>query len=253
MKGCVFSMACTNLRTYQKQKDYDLKNNKDRDRMYQRFSPEQKTMFHSIKENVYTFCESCAGSGKTLVSTAAMLDMLANDDIQKIVYLQKVSGRYLQNGFNPGTLEEKTKYLWDPFYDAMLKLGYSPYDVDSMIEDGLIVLTTDSTLRGVNFENVGLIIDEAQNCDAETLRMIFTRCNIECHVVLAGDRNQKDNKNVPVTKKGRMPHFIKYGRYMAIPSFGCICKLTRNFRGDFSQWAENFDINADYDSDIECE
>jgi hypothetical protein len=75
---------------------------------------------------------------------------------------------------------------------------------------------------------------------------------MDCHVVLAGDRKQRDNKNVPVTKKGNMPHFIKYGRYMANPTFGCVCKLTRNYRGEFSQWAENFDINAEYDTDIEC-
>ena len=35
---------------------------------------------------------------------------------------------------------------------------------------------------------------------------------------------------------------------MANPAFGCVCKLTRNYRGEFSQWAENFDINTEYDT-----
>ena len=64
-----------------------------------------------------------AGTGKTVVSVAAMLDLLAKGDIVKIIYLQKISGRFLQHGFLPGTIEEKTDALWTPFYDAMATLG----------------------------------------------------------------------------------------------------------------------------------
>jgi phosphate starvation-inducible PhoH-like protein len=214
-------------------KDLDLKNNKDRDRMYMRFSPEQKEMFRSIKENTFTFCEACAGAGKTLVSVAAMLDMLANDEIGKIVYIQKVSQRYLQHGFLPGNIEEKTEALWQPFYDAMLTLGYTPYNVDSMIDNGLIILTTDSTLRGINLKNVGLIVDEAQNCDWETLMLIFTRPDDDCHVAMLGDVKQKDNK-------GKNNIFIEYGNYLAEYKSAAKCILTKNYRGDFSRYAEQF-------------
>ena len=214
-------------------KGFDLKNNKDRDRMYSRFSIEQKDMFESIKKNIFTFCEACAGAGKTLVSVASMVDMLANDEISKIVYMQKVSQRYLQHGFLPGNIEEKTEALWQPFYDAMLTLGYTPYDVDNMIENGMIVLTTDSTLRGINLKNVGLIIDEAQNCDHETLTLVFTRCDDDCHVVLLGDLKQKDNK-------GRNNVFVEYGNYLTNFRSGNKCCLTKNYRGDFSQYAEQF-------------
>jgi hypothetical protein len=79
-----------------------------------------------------------------------------------------------------------------------------------MIEDEMIELTTDSTLRGVNFEEVGLIIDEAQNCDVPTLRLILTRCHDNCHIAMLGDSRQKDNKS-------SKNEFIKYGDYMTIP------------------------------------
>ena len=214
-------------------KDFDLKNNKDRDRMYMRFSPEQKEMFRSIKEHTFVFCEACAGAGKTLVAVAAMLDMLANDEIGKIVYVQKVSQRYLQHGFIPGTIEKKTEDLWQPFYDAMLSLGYTPYDVNGMVENGLIILTTDSTMRGINLKNVGLIVDEAQNCDWETLKLIFTRPDEDCHNVMLGDVHQKDNK-------GKNDVFVEYGDYLANYKKGKKCYLTKNFRGDFSRYAEQF-------------
>ena len=220
---------------YKGEKEFNLKNNKERDRMYSQFSDEQKNMFHSIQDNIFTFCEANAGTGKTLVAVASLLDLLANNIINKIVYLQKPSKRYLQNGLLPGDLDEKTEKLWDPFYDAMLKLGYDPFTVDGMVNQELIYLTTDTTLRGVNFENVGLCIDEAQNADCETLRLIFTRCHDACRIIMLGDVNQKDNK-------GRNTDFIYYGYYLSNKYFGNKCKLVKNFRGDFSNCAEKFNL-----------
>lgn len=217
-------------------KDFNLKNNKDRDRVYnQMLTDEQKELFHSIKDNVFTFCESVSGSGKTLTSVAALLDLLANEKIDKIYYIQKVSKRYLQNGYLPGTIDDKTDDLWDPFYDAMLTLGYTPEQVDIMVSNKTVILTTDSTLRGINIERSGVCVDEAENCDIETLRLIFSRCHDNCHIAMIGDSKQKDNP-------GNNTDFIAYGDYLAGPSFGNKCVLTKNFRGKFSAYAENFSI-----------
>ena len=218
---------------YKNEKEFNLKNNKERDRMYSLFSDEQRKLFHSIQDNIFTFCEANAGTGKTLTAIASLLDLLANEQIKKIVYIQKVSQRFLQNGFLPGTMEEKTEALWQPFYDAMLDLGYIPQVVDSMIANELILLTTDSNLRGINFENIGLCLDEAENGDHETLKLIFTRCHDNCHIVMLGDSKQKDNK-------GNNTQFISYGDYLAKAPFGNKCELTKNFRGKFSNYAEMF-------------
>ena len=214
-------------------KEINLKNNKERDRFYKKMSEEQKLFFHSIKGNIFTFCEAVAGTGKSHVSVAAMVDMLANGEIDKIVYIQKASERYLEHGFLPGGIEEKTEALWTPFYDAMLTLGYFPETVSRMVQQGIIYLTTDSTLRGVNLENAGVILDEAQNCNEETLKLIFTRCHDSCHVVMIGDIKQKDNH-------GNNADFVAYGDYLANSKLGNKCYLTKNYRGKFSQLAEDF-------------
>lgn len=218
-----------------KDKEFSLKNNKDRDRVYKKFSDEQKNLFDSVHKYIFTFCEANAGTGKTLTVIAAMLDLLANEEINKIIYIQSVSQRFLQNGFLPGTIEEKTEALWQPFYDAMLTLGYIPSTVDMMINNGLILLTTDSNLRGVNFEKAGVITEEAENMRHETLKLIYTRCHDDCHICSIGDSKQKDNK-------GSNNDFILYGDYLASAPFGNKCYLTKNFRGKFSQYAENFGV-----------
>ena len=78
------------------------------------------------------------------------------------------------------------------------------------------------------------IIDEAENMDVETLKLIFTRCHDSSHIVLIGDRKQKDNPG----QKG--DDFVRYGDYLANKSFGNKCYLTKNYRGKFSQAAEDF-------------
>ena len=215
-------------------KNIKLQNNKDRDRFYKKMSEEQVILFNSIKDYIFTYCESVAGTGKSSVSVAAMLDLLANDNINKIIYIQKASDRYLCHGYLPGTTEEKTRELWTPFYDAMLTLGYSEDTVDKMISFNMVILTTDSSLRGINFEKAGVIIDEAQNCNTETLKLIFTRCHDDCHVVMLGDSLQKDNKG------NKNTDFIDYGNYLCNNSIGNKCELTKNFRGKFSQLAEEY-------------
>ena len=210
-----------------------FQNDKTRDRFYQNMTPEQKSLFHSIKENIFTFCEAKAGTGKTATSVAACLDLYANKEVDRIIYIQKVSQRFLQNGLLPGTIEEKTENLFLPFHDAMAKLGYKIADYGLLIAQGKIVLTTDSTLRGVNFERAAIIVDEGENCDTETLKLIFTRCHDNCHVVLLGDRLQKDNKG------SRQEDFVRYGEYMSA-HIGKTVYLTKNFRGKFSRLAEDF-------------
>ena len=65
------------------------------------------------------------------------------------------------------------------------------------------------------------------------MKLIFTRCHDNCHVVMLGDREQKDNK-------GDNSKFVVYGDYLASSNIGSKCVLTKNYRGKFSQLAENF-------------
>ena len=212
----------------------DLKNMKERDRIYNKFNKEQKDMFKSIQNNIFTFVEAKSGTGKTLVSIASMIDLLANDVIDKIVYIQKVSDRYLEHGFLAGSLEEKTNMLWTPFYDAMTTLGFFEGTVQELLRDEMIVLTTDSVLRGINLEKCGVIAEECENCDVETLRLIFTRCHDNCHIVMIGDSRQKDNSHKDSKE------FVYYGDYLSSQDFGNKCSLTKNYRGKFSRCAEDF-------------
>ena len=76
--------------------------------------------------------------------------------------------------------------------------------------------------------------DEAENLDTETLKLIFTRCHDDCYIVMLGDRLQKDNKG------NHNQDFVEYGDYLTNSNIGNKCYLTKNYRGKFSQLAEDF-------------
>lgn len=207
--------------------------NSDREEFYKRMSVEQKVMFSSIKENTFTFCESLSGTGKTITSTNALLDLLAEGKISKIIYIQKPSERYLSQGFLPGDLNAKEQYLFTPFYDALHSLGFFDSAIQEMEDNGMIQCISDVALRGVNLKCAGVLVDEIENCDYHTLKLIFTRCSDDCHIIAIGDSKQKDSK-------GSNTDFIAFCNYLANKPFGNKVELTHNYRGAFSQAAEKF-------------
>lgn len=217
-----------------KKDEFSLETNTDRERFYKKMDKDQLALFNSIQDNIFTFCEAKSGTGKTVVSVNALLNLLFLGKINHIIYIQKTSDRFLEHGFLPGDISAKTDALWTPFYEAMATLGYQPQKVEQFIQQESIILTTDSNLRGINFEKCGIIIDEAENCDTETLKLIFTRCHDDCHIVMLGDRLQKDNKG------NHNQDFVEYGDYLANSNIGNKCYLTKNYRGKFSQLAEEF-------------
>lgn len=229
-------MAKKEHKEFKETEDLGLKNNKERDSVYTQFSDEQKRMFESINKNIFTYCESKAGTGKTLVTVSAMLNLLADDKIAKIIYIQKPSERYLSQGYLPGTIDEKEQFLFTPIYDALTTLGLFDKQIRFMVDKGMIELKSDVALRGVNLKNVGVIIDEAENVDYHTLKLIFTRCDDKCHVCMIGDSEQKDNY-----KSNK--DFISYGEYLSKYPFGNKVKLTNNYRGKFSRTAEEFQFS----------
>lgn len=218
--------------------EFSLKDVRERDDMYNRFDAKQRTYFHAIKEHVFTFCEATTGSGKTTVSIAAALDLLANGEADRIVYVRTPDDRSLRLGFQPGTLEEKCVIYWGPLCDALLALGITPDMAAQMVNLGLLVETTDISLRGVNFSRAVVVFDEIQNADVETMRTVFTRCHENCHIVATGDRKQHDNKKSD-------DEFYEYCMFLAESAMGNKCELTHNYRGAFSRLAESYVARKD--------
>jgi Phosphate starvation-inducible protein PhoH, predicted ATPase len=209
-----------------------LKDTKERDKIFNRYDQYQRVYYQSILDKSFVYCNAICGTGKTLIGFHALINMLSEEKIQRIIYVRFPSDRDRKQGFLPGTLEDKCRTMWTPVYDALITLGIQPEHIDIMRADDTLRLTSDIGLRGVNLENCGVIIDEAQNGTYDDIKLVLTRLHDNCTCVYCGDSKQLDNKRQDSS-------FERFGEYMSEPSWGSKVTLETDYRGKMSRRAES--------------
>lgn len=182
------------------------------------------------------FVDAKAGTGKTSLAVAAGVYAVEKQEYDRIIYIRNaVSVR--EQGFLPGHVEEKEYIYFSPLYDALDSLAShsyeSWYNTDS--EHKKLETVSTSYLRGVNFKNAFVIIDEAQNLDLTELQTTLTRIHDSCKVVVIGSTLQNDNSKMKKIK-GLTPFEIYMKHFEGTPSVNI--KLVTNYRGMFSQHAD---------------
>lgn len=165
--------------------------------IYKSKTENQAKLTKSIKEKDITICSAMAGTGKTFVSTCQALDLLFSDDNEftKIILIKPVSTiRGEELGFLKGTLQEKLEPILWSFMLNITKI-YDDSVINSLIEKGFILPIPASYLRGVNFDNCIVLVDEAQNFNKDALRTILTRLSYTSKMIILGDERQVDLRN----------------------------------------------------------
>jgi phosphate starvation-inducible protein PhoH len=209
---------------------------KQMDKLYRKLDEYQRVYYESIMDKPVVFCNAPAGVGKTTIAIMVGLILLNEGKISKLVYLRTVNERTNRQGWLPGSLEEKSAILFHPFYDAMIECGIQLEYVDKLIEEGILVTTTDVTMRGRNIKNSLLILDESQNLSLDDLQLLLTRVSDNSKSVVIGHSKQIDGK---VKLYDGFTPFEVYAIHMCKKSFAIQCELKINYRGKISQWADN--------------
>ena len=147
-------------------------------------------MGHIHKSDV-TFCSGPAGSGKTSVSVGMACEYLIEKKVDKIIITRPVveSGRGL--GHLPGTLVEKINPYLIPILEEMNQY-LTKNTVEAYRNKNIIELCPLEYMRGRNFHNCFMILDEAQNATFEPIKMFITRIGKESKAVINGDLRQSD-------------------------------------------------------------
>lgn len=151
----------------------------------------QGEYLEAIRANDIVFGIGSAGTGKTYVAASYAASELYHRRVNKI-YLTRPNietGRGL--GFLPGTLEEKYAPYLLPFDSIFTKsLGKGFYEYALKNKD--IEPTPLGFLRGTTFDNCIVLVDEAQNCTREEMKMLLSRIGKNCKMVFSGDTEQSD-------------------------------------------------------------
>lgn len=193
------------------------------------------------KDKLIVFCNARAGTGKTTLATATADLLVKYNRYDGIVYVAAPTMEQKQ-GYLAGSIEQKSEPYFEPFYQALNKIGVNL--MTSLCSDivnqkngtGYIECMTHTFLRGCNFENKVVILDEAQNYYKDELKKVLTRIHDNCKVIVIGHSGQIDLYNNP-----EHSGFVQYLEHFNGDDRCAVCQLTKNYRGWISNRADDLE------------
>jgi len=156
-------------------------------------SEEQKVAKSNILEHPYNFLLGKAGSGKTLLAVQVALDMYFTRQVNKIIITRPTVSNE-DNGYLPGSLQEKMEPWLVPIRSNMRKVYNKPMILEKMEKEEQIELVSLSHFRGRTFDSAICIVDEFQNLTKPQLGMVLGRLGKGSTMILTGDPQQIDLK-----------------------------------------------------------
>lgn len=136
--------------------------------------------------------DGVAGTGKTFNALYSALKLLKKEKVEGIIYIRKaVESSHDSLGFLPGTLSDKLENYMIPLVQKLNLFLQLPV-IKKLIGDGIISKETVNYLRGVDWQNKCVIVDESQNLYYEEFKTLLTRIGEGCKIFVIGDTMQSD-------------------------------------------------------------
>lgn len=151
----------------------------------------QKEYIRTAAENVITFCQGVAGSGKTHIAIGMALEYLLDEKIKKIIITRPVVESGEKIGYLPGTAEEKIHPYLLPLLDEVNHFIPTAHYV-TLKTNNKIEIVPLGLMRGRSFHNAFIVADECQNASYDQLKMLLTRIGNNSKMILTGDVSQSD-------------------------------------------------------------
>lgn len=193
-------------------------------------------------------CNSKAGTGKTTISVGVANLMVQYGLYDGIIYIASPTNEQRQ-GYLPGSQEEKSAPYMEPLLEALYTINLLPSQVlqsENNIEalkngTAYIQFTVDTYLRGCNFENKVVIIDEAQNFYGSNLKKTLTRIHDNCKVIIIGHSEQCDLYKHP--ENSGFTQYLNAFKNINDERL-VICNLSTNHRGWISTICDSISISG---------
>lgn len=151
----------------------------------------QKEYICSIIENDITFCTGPSGTGKSFIAAGIAAEHLMKDKIDTIIVTRPLVCTGKDIGSLPGELGDKIKPYLQPMEENLKYfLGRDKFGL--YYNTRRIRFEPLETMRGSTFHNSYMILDEAQNCTLEQIKMFITRMGEHSKVMINGDTKQTD-------------------------------------------------------------
>jgi len=180
----------------------------------------QKRFYKAIEDprNNIIMTQALAGAGKTFISIQKGLELLLTrgNDINKMIIVNPTVdvGNEDKLGFLPGDLMDKISNHAESSLFILHKI-IGEAETKKLIDKGRIEFRVLNFMRGINFENTYIILDEAQNTSPLQIKTLVTRISDNCKLVIQGDLSQTDK-----FRNNGQPAYEKSGLYDVWKRFG---------------------------------
>ena len=164
----------------------------------------QKKYVEAIDKDMIVFGVGPAGTRKTYLAKAKAITAFKNNDVNRIILTRPAIEAGEKLGFLPGDLQSKVDPYLRPLYDALYEIMGAEAFLKNM-EKGLIEVAPLAYMRGRTLNDAYIILDEAQNCTIEQMKMFLTRFGEGSRVVVTGDITQID---LPRERKSGLVHAL---------------------------------------------
>ena len=152
----------------------------------------QDVVFQEYNKGKSLFLHGYAGTGKTFVTLyLAIKEVLEKKNYKKILILRSAVPSRNQ-GFLPGSPEEKAKVFEEP-YEQICDTLFGRGDGYKILKlRGVIEFSTTSYLRGITLDDTIIVVDEVQNLSWSELNTVMTRIGENSKIIFCGDFRQTD-------------------------------------------------------------
>lgn len=142
------------------------------------------------------FLAGPAGTAKTYMAVYSALQMMIDADLTKgILYIRSIAESAQRSmGALPGSLDEKFAVFATPFYDKLDEM-LNATDIKLLKEKNMFECIPVNYIRGANWNDTIVILDEAQNFSYNELLTSLTRIGENSKIIICGDTMQSDISN----------------------------------------------------------
>lgn len=164
----------------------------------------QKLYWKYLRDNnkKIVICGGAPGCGKSYLSIAYALKALKDCeyDCVKVLMPTVEASSALKIGLLPGTIDEKTQPWRETTHYLVEKILRQSETKDPekttkwLIDSGKINFEIMSYIRGRNFDNTLLLLEESENLSPEEMLLAITRCGENSKIIISGDSKQSDRK-----------------------------------------------------------
>lgn len=151
----------------------------------------QREYVEAIIKHDIVFAVGPAGTGKTYLAVWQAKEALRKNEVRRIILTRPAIEAGESLGFLPGDIYEKISPYLRPLYDALYDMMDGDI-IEKYIDTGIIEVAPLAYMRGRTLNDAFIILDEAQNCTAEQMKMFLTRLGFDSKAVITGDITQSD-------------------------------------------------------------